>query len=188
MNLNTTQKSLVKDSRRVWWRGFRHDELSSDIRRAQLIDTLASVVPEHSFATGVVNTGDARTDWETPDLSSPCDIVVHTGEPWEQLEDYVVVPSSDVHCIIEVESWLSADDLSADGTVTDRITRLQNETGLPVFLVAFRHQTEKATLVSNSVADRTFVLASGENGKTRELVYEGELEELVDVIEDAATF
>ena len=188
MNLNTVQKSLVKDSRRVWWRGFRHDELSGEIRRAQLIDTLASVVPEHSFATGVVNTGEARTDWETEDLSNPCDIVVHTGEPWEQLEDYVVAPSSDVHCIIEVESWLSADDLMADGAVTERITRLQNETGLPVFLVAFRHQTYKDELVSNSVADRTFILASGESGNTRDLIYEGVLEDLVDAIESAATF
>lgn len=189
MGLNIEQTALVKDSRRAWWRGFRHSDMATAIRRKQLIGTLSSLVPEHSFRSGVINTGEARTDWETEDLSSPCDIIVYTGQPWEQLEEYVVVPSSDAHCVLAVESWLSDDDIARDGgPVNERVTRLQNETGLPVILVAFRHRTDKEELVSNSVADRTFVLASGENGNTDDLIYEGTLENLVETVERVIEF
>lgn len=189
MSLNTKQKALVKDSRRAWWRGFRHSDMADDIRRRQLIDALESVLPEHSFQSGVINTGETRTNWETEDLSSPCDTIVYTGQPWEQLEEYVVVPSSDAHCVLEVESWLSDDDISrTGGAVNERVDRIKNETGLPVILVGFRHQEERETLVSHSVADRTFILASGENGDTADLIYEGELQKLVDTIERIIEF
>lgn len=186
MNSDVLQQSLVKDSRRAWWRGFRHTGMAGDIRSKRLIGALEAALPGLSFNSGIVNTGNKRNDWEKEDLSSQCDIIVYSGQPWEQMEEYVIVPPSDAHCIIEVKSWISKKDFNSDGSgINAQISKLQNETGLPVFLVAFRHSTDRDELVSASVADGTFILASGGNGKTENIVYAGALKELLDAIEVA---
>lgn len=187
MNTNVLQHGLVQDSRRAWWRGFRHKGMAGDIRSKSLIGALEAAIPEVSFHSGIVNTGNKRSDWESEDLSSQCDIIVHAGQPWEQMEEYVVVPPSDATCIVEVKSWISKKDFPDDESgINAQVTRLQQETGLPVFLVAFRHSTDRDELVASSAADGTFVLASGGKGKTENIVYPGELEALVGAIR--ATF
>lgn len=187
MNSDVQQLALVKDSRRAWWRGFRHTGMAGDIRSKRLIEALSVSIPELSFHSGIVNTGKKRNDWDKEDLSSQCDIIVHTGQPWEQMEEYVIVPPSDAVCVIEVKSWISKKDFkSEDSGINAQLTKLKEETGLPVFLVAFRHSTPQEELISDSVADGTFILASGGKGKTENILYPGALQELVAAITETA--
>ncbi|KAB1198277.1 MULTISPECIES: DUF6602 domain-containing protein [Haloferax] len=186
MNLDIQQLALVKDSRRAWWRGFRHTGMAGDIRSKRLIAALEAAIPELSFHSGIVNTGTKRHDWDKEDLSSQCDIIVHSGQPWEQMEEYVIVPPSDATCIIEVKSWVSKKDFKDDESgINAQLTKLKKETGLPVFLVAFRHSTQREDLISASVADGTFILASGSNATTENIVYPGALQALVAAIDEA---
>lgn len=180
---DTEQVALVKDSRRVASRGFSHSGMAGDLRNNLLQDTLSQTIPELSFHNGLVNRGDGRSEWNQEDLSSECDIIVHSGTPWEQMQDCVIVPQRDAHSIIEVKSWISAKDFpDAESDINAQINQLQSEIDAPVFLCAFRHSTDRERLEDNSVADETFVFASGAKDKTEEIVYRGVLQELIEAI------
>ena len=103
------------------------------------------------------------------------------------MEEYVIVPPSDAACVIEVKSWISKKDFKdTQSGINSQLARLKEQTGLPVFLVAFRHSTPKEELISDSVADGTYILASGGKGKSENILYPGALQSLIQAIKQTA--
>ena len=189
MQYDTTQVALVEDARRVYWRGFRHRVMAGTIRNRLLRDVLRRALPSFSFHNGIVNSGDGRDDWTKDDLSNECDIIAHTGQPWEQLYEHVVVPERDAHFIIEVKNWIKEPDFpDSKSEVNKQVTTLRSQTSAPVYLVAYRHSGDRENLLDASVADGTFILASGGNGPSGDLVYPGVLERLIETLDGTTNY
>lgn len=182
---NTTQLSLIKDTTKARSKGFRHRGVTGDITEELLRNSLNESLANVVIKSGTVTTRKKRKhDYDKDELSSQCDIVITPTQPWSEFCDYILVPTYDTICVIEVKYWVAPNNFeSGNNDYHAQIDKLKQETESPVYLVAFHNSGDREAIMSNSNADETFIFATG-SSKTpaKKMIYDGEYERLVDTI------